>query len=185
MKANKYTCFPWRAAVMTAAAFLFLTAWKTSPKLEAKIKSAIERAYTLTEWEQSTIAVTIPMESPLDFSNDRLFAIKKDGNLVGYGYLGEANSMKRTFDYLVLFNPDLSVRKSKVLIYREEHGRQIGSQRWLKQFIGLTPGTSLTYGSDIDAISGATISAKSMTVAMDQVLAAMAELEQKGIFKAQ
>jgi hypothetical protein len=34
---------------------------------------------------------------------------------------------------------------------------------WLRQFIGIT-GCELDYGKDIDAISGATISASSLTI---------------------
>lgn len=38
------------------------------------------------------------------------------------------------------------------------HGQQIGSQRWLKQFIGKTKNDNLEIGKDISGISGATIS---------------------------
>ena len=80
-----------------------------------------------------------------------------------------------------MFNTDLSIKKSKVLIYRENYGRQIGSQRWLKQFIGLTPNDELTYGKNIDAIAGATISASSMTRATDEVLQSIKTLKEQNI----
>jgi len=56
------------------------------------------------------------------------------------------------------------------LIYREDYGGEIGSKRWLKQFIGKKPSDKLRYEEDIIAISGATISANSMTNAMNQFL---------------
>ena len=62
------------------------------------------------------------------------------------------------------------VAKIKILIYREDHGGEIGSKRWLKQFNGTTIGTNLKYQKDIAAISGATISAKAMTNEVNKVL---------------
>jgi len=69
------------------------------------------------------------------------------------------------------------------LIYREEHGKQIGSQRWLKQFIGLSSTDNPSYGENIDAISGATISASSMTMAVGNVLKSIQILKQKKLVK--
>ena len=74
------------------------------------------------------------------------------------------------FDYLILLNKDLIVTKTKVLIYREDYGGEIGSKRWLKQFIGKSFSDKLTYEKDIIPISGATISAVSMTKAMNTFL---------------
>ena len=65
------------------------------------------------------------------------------------------------FDYMAILNKDLSVKKIKVLVYDSEYGFEITSKLWLKQFIGYQ-GKKLEYGSDIHAISGATISAQSI-----------------------
>jgi len=69
--------------------------------------------------------------------------------------------------------------KSKVLVYREDYGGEIGSKRWLKQFIGKTHGDSLIYGDNIVAIAGATISVRSMTQAINDVLASIKILHEK------
>ena len=58
---------------------------------------------------------------------------------MGYIYVDQAPSMKNVFDYIVLFSPELEIVKVKVLIYREKHGRQIGTKRWLIQFNGMIP----------------------------------------------
>ncbi len=56
------------------------------------------------------------------------------------------------------------------MIYREDHGAEVGSKRWLKQFIGKSGDNNLKYQKDIVAISGATISAKSMTNEVNKLL---------------
>lgn len=146
---------------------------KISPRLQQKLDSAVQTTFAVEVFQLDMIQV--------DLGTDMLFKINQENKFLGYAYLGQAPSMKDIFDYVVLFNPDLSIKKSKVLIYRENHGRQIGSQRWLKQFIGIGIGDTLDYGKDIDAISGATISAKSMTKAVEKMLGRLAVLKKEKV----
>ena len=67
-----------------------------------------------------------------------------------------------TFDYAVLIGNDKKVKYIQVINYPGEHGYEITAKNWLKQFIDYD-GRTLYYGKDIDAISGATISASSLT----------------------
>ncbi len=146
---------------------------KISPRLQQKLHNAVQTTFEVDDFELQLLS--------LDLGEESLFKVQFEAKVLGYAYLGKAPSMKDVFDYVVLFNPDLSVKKAKVLIYRENHGRQIGSQRWLKQFIGKTLDEPLEYGTDIDAISGATISAKSMTKAVHQVLGKMKGFQAGGV----
>jgi Na+-translocating ferredoxin:NAD+ oxidoreductase RnfG subunit len=82
---------------------------------------------------------------------------------------------------LVLLDADLVVIKSKVLVYREDYGGEIGSKRWLAQFVGKTQNDDLRYGDNIMAISGATISVRSMTTAMNNLLKSLKILHSKNI----
>ncbi|WP_298478517.1 FMN-binding protein [uncultured Maribacter sp.] len=164
--------------------FVF-SSWMHTPKLIAKVDNAILQTFEIDNFQKEIIILdnTSYPEGMVDLSEDRLFKIKQNNVVLGYGYLGETASMKRMFDYLILFNADLSIKKAKVLIYREEHGRQIGSQRWLKQFIGLTIKDSPIYEENIDAISGATISANSMTLAVGKVLLSIKNLKEDNLLK--
>lgn len=66
------------------------------------------------------------------------------------------------FDYVMILNANYVVQKVDVIKYRSEHGGEIASIKWLAQFENYSSGR-LTYGTDISAISGATISAGSIT----------------------
>ena len=69
-----------------------------------------------------------------------------------------------------------------MLVYREEYGGEIGSKRWLKQFVGTAAsGKKLEYNEDIIPISGATISVQSMTRAINDLLKSIALLHQKSL----
>ena len=72
--------------------------------------------------------------------------------------------------------------KSKVLIYREEYGGEIGSKRWLRQFNGKSIDTKeMVYGNHIVPISGATISVRSMTNSMNDLLMSLKELKNQKV----
>ena len=107
--------------------------------------------------------------------------IKEDEILLGYAYISKAPSKTDTFDYLILLDKNLTVIKAKVLVYREDYGGEIGSKRWLKQFIGKTQNDELKYQDNIVAISGATISVRSMTSAVNDLLHSLKILHSKQI----
>jgi hypothetical protein len=67
------------------------------------------------------------------------------------------------FDYLIIFEPNLSVQQVKVYNYQASHGQEVTNKGWLKQFQGYDGSRSLTVGKSIDAISGATISVFGIT----------------------
>lgn len=171
-------------ALCVAFFLLGFKAEKIPPKLKEKLNNAVLTTFEVEDFTLELIAVDpkLNQKTPSELGGDNLFKVIANGSTLGYAYLGEAPSMKDVFDYVVLFNPDLSIKKSKILIYREDHGRQVGSQRWLKQFIGRKSGESLAYGEDIDGISGATISAKSMTLAVSNILESMQVLQDNTVF---
>jgi hypothetical protein len=92
---------------------------------------------------------------------DQLFQIELDGEFVGYMLRTRAKGRVDYFDYFLLYTKDLVVSGVSVTIYRSAHGAAICQRKWLKQFEGYRGG-ELVLGTDIDAISGASISALSM-----------------------
>jgi Na+-translocating ferredoxin:NAD+ oxidoreductase RnfG subunit len=78
---------------------------------------------------------------------------------------------------LLLFDLNLKIKKVKILIYRENYGGEISSKRWLSQFIESPEDDSFVYGDNISAISGATISVKSITESINEVMVSLKRLE--------
>lgn len=152
-----------------------------SEALEAKIKKALLSVY---ETDQFTFAQTkelVENEASSADLKSNLFEVHFEEGLKAYIYVSQAPSMKNVFDYLVIFNKDLSIEKAKILIYREQHGRQIGTARWLSQFKGLSTNDNPVLGKNIDGISGATISATSMTKAINNLLKSIASAKEQGL----
>lgn len=132
--------------------------------------------------KQSVIVVDeINEDLPLKISEDSLVKIINSEETIGYYYLGKAYGKADFFDFIVIFDKDLIVSKVSVLVYREDHGGEVGSKRWLKQFNGTTTNQTLKYQEDIVGISGATISVKSMTNEVNKMLKTIDILNQKNI----
>jgi len=140
----------------------------------------ISKFYNIDAYSKEPIIYSqeINIKTPSEFGEDNFFKIFSEEQLLGYGYIGYAPSKTADFDYLVLFDSDFIITKSKVLVYREEYGGEIGSKRWLKQFIGkFSDSPELIAGKTIVPISGATISVKSMTNAINDLLKSLKVLQ--------
>ncbi|RAJ12958.1 FMN-binding protein [Olleya aquimaris] len=159
-----------------------LLAFGLSEKIQKKVDKQIKETFDVETFTFSAklISEDLAKTLPSTFGADNFFEIKTNNKLLGYAYVAKAPSKTAKFDYLVLLDADLIVKSAKVLIYREEYGGEIGSKRWLKQFVGKTKNDQLKYGDNIVAISGATISVRSMTNAMNDLLASLKILNQKG-----
>lgn len=163
--------------------FLFSPDTPWSDRLNEKVGNSVKLTYELEDFELEEIRISNEEEQATASElSQKLFRVKREDTKIGYIYVSQAPSMKDVFDYIVLFDNELTIKNTKVLIYREQHGRQIGSKRWLSQFFGMTPEDRPEYGENIDGISGATISVKSMTLAVNQLLSSIDYLQAEDRF---
>jgi Na+-translocating ferredoxin:NAD+ oxidoreductase RnfG subunit len=95
-------------------------------------------------------------------TNALLFKLFADSHQAGYVAISSSMGRSERFEYLVLYSNDFAVQLVSILQYHSSRGTGVTSKRWLKQFIG-NKGEGLTYGKDVQAISGATFSAQSLT----------------------
>ena len=160
---------------------LLISSFTTTKKMEALIEKEIKTAFNLVKYSKKPISVSSEVNKtlPIKIDDTNFFKIKNEEKIHGYYYLGQAFGKADYFDFMVIFDKDLIVSKVKVLVYREDHGSEVGSKRWLNQFNGKKTTENLTYQKDIAAISGATISAKSMTNEVNKLLKTVAILHNK------
>jgi Na+-translocating ferredoxin:NAD+ oxidoreductase RnfG subunit len=151
-----------------------------------KADKVIASFYETKQFKKETILISKELDAKTasQFSEGNFFKITSNNSFLGYGYIGNAPSKTATFDYLVLFDKDFIIAKSKVLVYREEYGGEISSRRWLQQFEGTAiDSKELKYNQDIIPISGATISVRSMTKAINELLQSISLLQKQRIFQ--
>lgn len=162
---------------------LFLVSFNLPDRLKKKVHKEIEKTFEVEGFQLKPVVIDTSIKNKLSFKieENNLFKIEKEGKILGYAFVDKAPSKTDEFDYLILLDKNLIIAKTKVLIYREDYGGEIGSKRWLKQFIGKKSSDKLKYRKDIIAISGATISANSMTVAINIFLQNLAILHKNEV----
>ena len=140
-------------------------------KLDKKITKQISRLWKDMEIKKEVLDFK---DSTLVIPDRSFFRLTHQDNLVGILVVNKAKGchvggcngnnqspMFEYFHYMVIYNPDLTIKNVKVLQYEPEYGYEIAGRRWLKKFTG-TNGCELRYGYQIDAISGATVSGQSI-----------------------
>ena len=172
-----------KATFLSVVTLLLICTFTVQDRLLKKVKKEIEKTYSIKVFDMQPVLIDTEVLNVLSkkIKPNTLFKIIKDNLLIGYAFVDKAPSKTDQFDYLILLDKDLIIAKAKVLVYREDYGGEIGSKRWLKQFIGKKPTDNLKYERDIIAISGATISAHSMTRAIHAFLKNIEILHQKNI----
>lgn len=149
-----------------------LIGFKPINRIEALISKEIKGVFEVKSYQKEAIQVseTLNENLPIQVNGINFFKVSDADKLLGYYYYGQAFGKADHFDFLLVMDADLLVSKVKVLVYREDHGGEIASKRWLKQFLGTPIGKELVYEKDIIGISGATISVRSMTLEVNKAL---------------
>jgi hypothetical protein len=163
--------------------FLLVNTFIPSNNLDKLINNEIKSVFQLESFQKENIEISEELKKALskDFIVSNFKKIKKGDTNLGFYYVGKAFGKVDYFDFIIIFDNELIVEKIKILIYREDHGGEIRSKRWLKQFIGKTTNTELIYPSNVVGISGATLSVKSMTNAVNNVLKSIGILQKNNI----
>lgn len=100
----------------------------------------------------------------------RIHTVLKNGEVIGYGLEDTVVGKWGPIHYLVGVDPEGTVREVIVLSYDEIRGKPVAKRRFLRQYQGKTPKDPLRLRKDIDGISGATISSRSLTDGVRKLL---------------
>ncbi len=90
-----------------------------------------------------------------------------------------APSKSEKFSYLLFLNADKEIEDVDVLEYRENYGYEIDYSFFRKQFRGKDKAEEIRFGRTIQNISGATISARSLTYSVSDLMNIVQVMELK------
>jgi len=166
--------------ILTAILYvLFFSGAMLKPEVTSsflkKADKNLERIFKGKMITKKDVALSDKQLAEITFKNNGIYELKSsDENL---GFLVFTSSMGRfePFDYMVVYNPDASVKEISIINYTSPHGGEVSSAKWLKQFAGYN-GKKLKYGSDIEALSGATFSASSLVKDVELITVFMKSL---------
>lgn len=129
-----------------------------------KINKGISREFCGEEITREAICFTENQKELFSgkVEDNSLFRLMKGEESVGFLILASSKGRFELFDYLVIYDTEFAVKRIEILTYRSNRGMAVTNRKWLMQYSGYKGG-ELNYGKDIQAISGATLSAQSLT----------------------
>jgi len=134
---------------------LFVTVFANPPEMNKKFKKELEKHFNSDN-------ILLSELDEMSTENDLFFKLSDHGTEIGIAVLSEAKGRFDKFDFMIIYNNEMQIELIKILVYRSQYGSEITAKRWLSQFYEKSE-DSLKYGSDIQAVSGATFSASSLT----------------------
>lgn len=149
-----------RLLLLVLLMFVSLGADARQPEETKKFHKELSKFYDLENIKTNKI-------EDLSAKNDIVYNVFDDERKIGLVVLTSAMGRHDWFDYLIIYNLELEIQLVKVLVYRSDYGSEITAKRWLSQFAKKKD--SLKYGSDIQAISGATFSAMALTKNVNRI----------------
>ena len=105
------------------------------------------------------------------FYRDKLYywTISQADSTIAYALLDNVIGKSMPITFMVIVNIDGDIISANVIKYREAYGSEVGNKGWLQQFITLNNNSVYNIGKEIDGISGATISVKSMSKGIQKI----------------
>lgn len=103
-------------------------------------------------------------------------SVFRSGEKIGFVITAMGIGRYDEFYYLIFYNEDREVEFVRVMTYYSDHGGEIRSKRWLAQFVGYDGG-DLGYGDEVQAISGATLSAGAIVKGIRDITIIMQDCE--------
>ena len=150
-----------RFLFMLFASLLFLNVSADPPELNRKGKKVLEKFFDAENIELTEV-------TELTSKQDIFFVAKHQDSELGIVVLTTARGRYDHFDYMMIYNNNLQLELIKILVYRSQYGSEISGKRWLRQFYQQKD-DQFKYGNDIQAISGATFSAMSLTKNVNRI----------------
>jgi hypothetical protein len=96
------------------------------------------------------------------------FVATSHGQPDGYALFDEELGQHEPISFATFFDTSGRITRVEVVSYREPFGDGVRAERFRKQFVGRDAQSQFRPGADIDAISGATISSRSLCVGVER-----------------
>ncbi len=98
------------------------------------------------------------------------YEISRKDSILGVTLLDNVMGRTQPISYLLIISADGKILYMEILKYRSSYGGEVRERGWLESFEGMTLPEEAEIGDKVEAISGATISSKSLTRGVKRLL---------------
>jgi Na+-translocating ferredoxin:NAD+ oxidoreductase RnfG subunit len=151
-------CF---VAVLPAHGATYWTVPEVLKSFFASSKKVGYRKVVLSDAEATEIGKKLGAPVKRDWV---VYVAESDGRRDGYAIKDQEKGMHEPIDFAVKFSTSGAVERIEILEYREAYGDEVRGERFRAQFRGKTASDPITAGKDIDIVSGASISSRSVAL---------------------
>lgn len=145
--------------------------WTTKSLLKDFFKTSKRVTYVKLDKARERAAIAKRLGHTPKRSSYVVFIAKTGDRVDGYAVVDEEMGQHQPITFGVKISPDGKVERLEVMVYREGYGDEIREGRFRRQFEGKSKQDDLRFGTDVVAISGATISSKAMAVGVRRAVA--------------
>ena len=146
--------------------------WTPQALLAEQFKSSQQVSYVRARIDTALRArIDARLGRQLPKSEYTLFVAKTGERIDGYALFDEQVGQHEPISFATFFDAAGRVTRVEVVAYREPYGDGIRAERFRRQFLGRSVRSRFRAGDDIDTISGATISSRSMCIAVERAAA--------------
>lgn len=122
----------------------------------------VPRPVTLTAAEKGSLEKRLGSRLLSSFCD--LWEIRCHGRLEGIALVDEEWGKHQPITFLVAMDSHSRIKHVELLVYRERYGGGVRAGRFTGQFKDKSSADPLKIGKDLDAVSGATISSKALSL---------------------
>lgn len=123
------------------------------------------------------------LAEPMQIDSSAVFRVRTPAGVQGFAVVRNVWGKDQPITFLVAVDTADTLRDVDILVYRESYGGEVAYDAWRRQFRGKTATDSVALGRNIRSISGATISANSVTLGVRRALADLARWRAEGTLR--
>ncbi len=142
-------------------------------------KEVIKEDHTISSDLQEKVKKTLGYS--LSKSSYPFYIGKTDGKIDGYAIIDDQVGKVSPITFITRINPDGKVAQVEIMVYRESHGGEVASKRFLNQFREKSFNDELRLHGNIVNVTGATLSSEALVVGVKRALALWQEFYGKNL----
>lgn len=144
-----------------------------------KLQQALAEVYPGQRPKLEKLTLDKPDIEDTDVLNadGKWFAIREKGLTLGWLMAGRIWGKEHEFEYAMIVDTSLKILRVSVLSYPDSNGMAVTGQDWLSGFGRFSSDSLPCYGKNVDALSGATVSGKSLTASVSESLQMLKKLK--------
>jgi H+/Na+-translocating ferredoxin:NAD+ oxidoreductase subunit G len=131
-------------------------------------QEVIQEGHPVTGEVRSKAGEKLKYDLPKDHYT--FYVGKTNGHIDGYALIDEQVGKVQPITFLTRISPEGKVDAVEVMVYRESHGGEVASRRFLNQFRQKTLNDELRLHGDIINVTGATLSSGALVTGVKRAL---------------